>query len=205
MEYRVGYAFDCPCYGATTVEADTPEEAVRIIKRLHQAASLVDEWEPSPEAGLSRHRVTSVSLGGVGVVDAFSLDEEPAGDHEPVDTITLVTSHDGGCQALYVDGRLYVGHEYSNCDSNEIASAFTGRPALLETLTVGRLPGEGWPMHLNGLKIDRKTIKDWITRYIELRDSTDESLRGGLVSVYREFCKANGIPTVSAERNLRNI
>ena len=60
-EFVVSYAFDCSCYGRTTILAATPEAAKDEAKRLYQTGRLMADWEATPDCGTHNHRIVDIS------------------------------------------------------------------------------------------------------------------------------------------------
>jgi hypothetical protein len=104
--YHVSYGFDVPSYGEVTVKANSDEDVIGEVRRLHKEGNLIDGWDSEPEYGfnyriISIHKDTETPLlrlirdknalpddddGHEHVSDGFDLEEEG----QPLDEVARV-------------------------------------------------------------------------------------------------------------------
>jgi len=104
--YHVSYGFDVPSYGEVTVRANSDEDVIGEVRRLHKEGNLIDGWDSEPEYGfnyriISIHKDTETPLlrlirdknalpddddGHEHVSDGFDLEEEG----QPLDEVARV-------------------------------------------------------------------------------------------------------------------
>ena len=85
--YHVSYGFDVPSNGEVTVKANSDEDVIGEVRRLHKEGNLIDGWDSEPEYGFN-YRIISIHKDAETPLlsDGFDLEEEG----QPLDEVARV-------------------------------------------------------------------------------------------------------------------
>jgi hypothetical protein len=124
MKYTVTYGFDCPAYGETDIEAESPEQAADIARTMFLNESLICGWEYEPSVGCENYRVVSiVDENRQTVDDGFDLPSSPKSEQEefvviPAEKFSELLDAARSLLANHIDtGTCYVDKD--SCDIDE--------------------------------------------------------------------------------------